>query len=238
MAQVRKHIPELQGLNLQDYRNVPKIGAILCEEWGMLDLWWFMMGQFHQEGLLWDDARRDYKAASPFYNSMGMRPARIRTTYQMEGSIKDKGLYGQYANYADMVADLLQWYKNNKILEGLQLQKARGPEYVNFGQLLKSKNYMGDSSTNYNNGIKSALGKYGNQINTWLQSPFFGSGGSTNGNGETTPESSFNSEQGELASKPFWMNPIVWGVVGLIAILMYGKKGEKRSFKRMSYGKY
>lgn len=187
MAQERFHIAELDGLGLRDYRNIPAIAERICKQFGMLDLWWFILGQVHHESLVFDDTKRDYKASAPYFNIMGMRPAKVRNTYQKEGSIQGKGQYAQYDNYADAIADLCYWLKINKILEGFQIQKL-SPEGVNYARLLKQKKYMTGNEASYNTGIINAQNKYGQVWLKYSEKPFFDSSVVTETNAGSTTE--------------------------------------------------
>lgn len=228
MAQERFHINELNGLALKDYRNIPAIAEILCKQFGMTDLWWFILGQVNHESLVFDDSKRDYKASAPFFNIMGMRPAKVRNTYQMEGSINGKGQYGQYVNYADALADLMYWLKINKILEGFQIQKVSGN--VNYAALLKAKKYMTGNETSYNNGIMRAQEKYGAQWLKWSEKPFFDESVVTTTNaGGTTEETTFQGVGGltNLSTR----NPMIWLLVlGFVWWLWKSRKPKARSF--------
>ena len=232
MAQERLHIDELNGLGLQDYRNIPKIAEILCEQNGMTNLWWFILGQVHHESLIFSDTKRDYKGAAPFYNIMGMRPAKVRDTYQMEGSINGKNQYAQYANYADAIADLLYWLKINKIPEGFAIQLiANKPNYA---QLLKAKKYMTGSESGYNNGIIAAQNAYGTQWNKWREKPFFDGGVVTEENAGSTTQESANTEMGMFS---FLNNKWVLMGIGALVVYWYMTRGNK-PMNNNSYRKF
>jgi len=158
MAQTILSVPD-SNVDYKDVRNVPAIVSSLLAktEYNNETYVALVLSQWYHESLWWKNsgAGADYKAKAPWFNCMGMRPAVQRTTYR-NGSINSAGNYASYANYADCLMDLVEWWRAKRVPTNFQGVS----EYATF---IREKGYFTGPLQSYIKGMMNAWEAYGMQ---------------------------------------------------------------------------
>lgn len=203
------------GIDFKDKYNIPAIvkAYLLQTEYNSPEYIWWVLGQWNHESK-WYLSQPDYKALSPNFNTMGMRPVRQRTTYQLDGSVNGEGKYGIYRNYLATIADLVEYWRNIKLPTNLK----GTAEYVDY---LKSKTYFTGNRDTYLAAINKYFDKYGQEWLVQMDNP-------KKVDGSTGSVGTLSNDLGEKKKSP----------MGVVALILLGVFVVIRIFKKRSkYGK-